>query len=747
MRTRQLVGIALLMAVSRQVAFTQEIQHSDVFFVYGETKIEVSKQDGRHVMPQVMPQGGFFAQANVNPGFFSEVDTGGGTGPNDVIGYNVLDDLVFWSDGDFTTPRDNTEIRIINNPRQVVDNTLVGSGTGEQRATFSPLANTIGQSSSGGDFHSHVDFRLDPISSDPEESPLPGAYGIKLSLSSDNPAIQESDPFFIVYRFGIDAAQFSLALDDFDALLTSVLGDFDADGLLTAADMDLLSEEVLAKSNQALFDLTEDAIVDEADRRMWVEELVGTQFGDTNLDQKVDFADFVALSSAFNEPGGWAQGDSDGDGQVAFGDFVALSTNYNQPVATAAVPEPSPLVLLVFALCSLPMVRRRGRLADHWRQFTKDVAAHTRSLDGTSGTRSAWVFRDAFTLVELLVVIAIIAMLVAMLLPAVQAARGAARKVQCTNHIRQLALAFQGHHDSKGHFPVSEIGSGVSDGHGGCRGGMYSWHARILPYIEESALFESINFDRNMSDSCTSGEDGTISQLHPNALAAATEVAVFLCPSDGATGSNAVVMGASNPASDNYAANAGWPTETTGIDGSRESPMKYNGLVTLQNPARPELATLARSPVRIRNVTDGLSKTAAIAERLIQIAVDRDAIEAGDLRLKSFHITTGNRTMGVLSERCNAASTHADAIQSAYLGRAWISGWSPTGATYRHLKTPNTTNCHFGHSFTSGEFLVTPSSDHAGGVNVAMADGHVAFVANEIEPRVWWSMGNRGDEE
>ena len=326
------------------------------------------------------------------------------------------------------------------------------------------------------------------------------------------------------------------------------------------------------------------------------------------------------------------------------------------------------------------------------------------------------------------------------------AARGAARRAQCVNNIRQLALAFQNHHDSIGHFPESQLGSGTADGHGGCSGGMYSWHAKVLPFIEENSLHESINFSESMADSCTAGEDGTISQLHANALAAATEVPVFLCPSDGATGNNAIVMGSSNPASDNYAANAGWPTPTTGLSGEYESPMKYNGLVTLTNPAKPDLESLARSPVRIRNVTDGLSKTAAISERLIQSAADRDVILSGDRRLQSFHITTGNRSMGQLVERCNVSNTHADAIHSAYLGRAWISGWSPTGATYRHLKLPNTNHCHFSHSFTSGEFVVTPTSNHAGGVNVAMADGHVRFVTNDVEQRVWWAMGNRRDE-
>ncbi len=341
--------------------------------------------------------------------------------------------------------------------------------------------------------------------------------------------------------------------------------------------------------------------------------------------------------------------------------------------------------------------------------------------------------------------IAIIGMLVTLLLPAVQAARGAARKTQCVNTLKQLGLAFQNHHDAMGHFPESQLGSGSADGHGGCGGGMYSWHARVLPYIEENPLYQSIDFTQNMADSCTAGEDGTISQLHPNALAARTEVPVFLCPSDGVTGNNDVIMGSANSASDNYAANAGWPTSSTGLNGEYESPMKYNGLVTLTNPALPDLEMLAKSPVRIRNVTDGLSKTAAISERLIQTAIDRDAILDGDQRLQSFHITTGNRTLGKLVERCNSNSTHADAVHSAYLGRAWISGWSPTGATYRHLKLPNTTNCHFSHSFTSGEFVVTPSSNHAGGVNVAMADGHVRFVTEDVEHRVWWTMGNRRD--
>ena len=159
------------------------------------------------------------------------------------------------------------------------------------------------------------------------------------------------------------------------------------------------------------------------------------------------------------------------------------------------------------------------------------------------------------------------------------------------------------------------------------------------------------------------------------------------------------------------------------------------------------LETLARTPVRIKTVTDGLSKTAAISERLIQIAQLRSEILDGDERLQSFHVTNAPRSLPQMASRCSSESTHAEATQSAFLGRAWISGWSPTGATYRHLKTPNQNHCHFSLDYVNGDFAVTPSSEHSGGVNVAMADGHVRFVTDGVEPQVWWAMGSRNGDD
>ena len=363
--TSQLLKWGFAFAMCSSTVCAQGIAHSDVFFTYNDAKIEVERQDGRLALPQIMPVGGFFAQANTNPGFFSERDVGGGTDPNDIVGYNVLDDILFWSEGEFSTPNSDTSIRILNNPRTVED-TFIGTGTGEQRANFDQLSNSIGQSSSAGDFHSHVDFRLEPNSSDPEETPLMGAYGLKLSLSSDNPAIEESDPFFIVFRFGLEEDLFAQALDDFEAILSAVEGlpgDFNADGMLTGTDIDLLSVEVQAGTNNAAFDLNADAIVDELDRTTWIGDLAGSLLGDADLDGSVQFSDFLALSASFGAEAGWADGDFDGNGQVQFPDFLALSSNFGATPSTAAVPEPTTFMPLAFAFVLMAnCLRRRTRL-------------------------------------------------------------------------------------------------------------------------------------------------------------------------------------------------------------------------------------------------------------------------------------------------------------------------------------------------------------------------------------------------
>ena len=114
-----------------------------------------------------------------------------------------------------------------------------------------------------------------------------------------------------------------------------------------------------------------------------------------------------------------------------------------------------------------------------------------------------------FTLVELLVVIAIIGVLVALLLPAIQAAREAARRSECMNHLKQMGLAIQNHHDAKQHFPVGRNGRNQMS---------VSWAYFILPQIEEPAMYDAYDDIVRVDD-------------EKNARTMRTPIAVYACPS------------------------------------------------------------------------------------------------------------------------------------------------------------------------------------------------------------------------
>jgi len=135
--------------------------------------------------------------------------------------------------------------------------------------------------------------------------------------------------------------------------------------------------------------------------------------------------------------------------------------------------------------------------------------------------------KRGFTLIELLVVIAIIAILVVMLLPAVQAAREAARRIQCANHQKQIGVAMHNYHNALGTFPTGEYGwdpgdcAAPSDEHGGddqVEG--WSWSIHILPYLEEGTLFDQLEFENHSP------------YYGPNYEVARQFITTYLCPSD-----------------------------------------------------------------------------------------------------------------------------------------------------------------------------------------------------------------------
>jgi len=191
--------------------------------------------------------------------------------------------------------------------------------------------------------------------------------------------------------------------------------------------------------------------------------------------------------------------------------------------------------------------------------------------------------QSGFTLVELLVVIAIIGVLISLLLPAVQSAREAARRTQCKNNLRQIGLSLLLHHDAKGKFPVGCVDQRNSTNPGGKR---LCWLAAILPYLEQRPLWEQIDF--------TKAYDST-----ENAQAASTQLSVYLCPSTSRTTEDREGAYAVSTTPGNLPRGA---TDYGGLFGTTEVDPITNGIF------------IYNTAISIREITDGTTKTLAIAE-------------------------------------------------------------------------------------------------------------------------------------
>jgi len=206
---------------------------------------------------------------------------------------------------------------------------------------------------------------------------------------------------------------------------------------------------------------------------------------------------------------------------------------------------------------------------------------------------SATLRRSAFTLVELLVVIAIIGVLVALLLPAIQAAREAARRTECTNHLKQIGLAVQLYHDTKKQFP---LGRNLPNALG------VSWAFYILPYLEENAVFDSYVKTARVDSAA-------------NIRAMRTPVATYACPSRRTAAADRNFDNDDNPplvlsaaALGDYAANAGNDMDTGMVSGNI---VAKNVDLSVAGPI------FSGSRINGRHVTDGLSNTLSVGEKFM----------------------------------------------------------------------------------------------------------------------------------
>ncbi len=320
--------------------------------------------------------------------------------------------------------------------------------------------------------------------------------------------------------------------------------------------------------------------------------------------------------------------------------------------------------------------------------------------------------RRAFTLIELLVVIAIIALLIGLLLPAVQSAREAARRIQCVNQLKQLALAAHNFHDVNNAFPP-----GATPGPANA-----SFAVTILPYLEQANALSSFNMSFNVTNAAQ------------NSTARDGQVPGLLCPSDPSTGTypdpSAAGAGGSYGRT-NYFGNLGAHAWFYDAKGTYTKDPALAGIFA--NSSKTNLAA----------VTDGTSATALFSE------VRRGAYSSHD---KTDLVVVPPPTWGTGNTGTNpnnlapvsACNTPSTTLIN-YVGLQYQNG-SIYNALYTHTVVPNN---------VGRDCLVAPfdqahlgaRSYHPGGVVVAWADGSVRFVKSTVSPLVWKGLGTRSGAE
>ena len=329
---------------------------------------------------------------------------------------------------------------------------------------------------------------------------------------------------------------------------------------------------------------------------------------------------------------------------------------------------------------------------------------------------------SGFTLIELLVVVSVIGVLMGLILPAVQAAREAARRAECGSHLRQVGLAMGGYLDVYSTFPPVSPPSGRPPGSSiEYTESYYSPLARVLPWFEQQSLYNAINFDYF---------PGRPQALWANSTAMDTKIAVFLCPSDG----EPQVEGFGRV---NYRFNLGpSPVTAPGLDQSKPA---YAGPFTTYKTYRPA------------DFADGLSNTVGVSER-IQGDWTAGIVGDGDYRLHEPSVFDPG--LFTTEQAIDVCASDTKAEWESRGGESWfISGLHFTG--YNHVTTPNakTADCTF-HPFvedlhwrTLHQGVFPARSYHGGGVNALTMDGAVRFVKNGVAPRTWRALSTRSGGE
>ncbi len=372
---------------------------------------------------------------------------------------------------------------------------------------------------------------------------------------------------------------------------------------------------------------------------------------------------------------------------------------------------------------------------------------------------SARAERRGFTLIELLVVIAIIAVLIALLLPAVQAAREAARRAQCTNNLKQIGLAIASYVDVNATTPLHEYRYTYEQGDLS-RGysGDHSWLCGIMPYMEQSTLYYSMNF--SFTEEWTTS--GVISGPNPTDYTAySASVSTLLCPSDGTINTCSGNSSDNYPNGNfNYVGNTGHPRNVLlpGDAPNGGNVPQLTGIISMARMYKQQGSCVSAAyaattdvNVTLASITDGTSNTAAVSESLTNDGSGSSSDPRRNLNYTNSGLVEATDVPALAVVQDGLAGAVNWQPWSIYKGLTWAYTDAWEKHVYAHLLPPNSAPIitYYTDTFRCSEAdgAMNPTSNHPGGVNVSFMDGSVHFVKNSVNLQTWWFMGTRGRGE